>query len=214
MFISSNSDDAALKQLRIPNSLQSLNSVVGIRFETGLEWYSTKFNNTVLNTVFSDIKKLTMSSKKKERTLIFSMAMGANYTFELISIKTNTPQFKWLNKSFLGSVNDRRSIDINYCIIITEAKKSLFPLFLCPPMHTEVSIPKFIYAKMNIIVKKKSASQLKYFLFYIERGNSVLYWAYVLLTHTVAQSTRRSFRPKTNNQPLKKVLSLVVSSVE
>ena len=29
-----------------------------------------------------------MSSKKKERTLIFSMAMGANYTFELISIKT------------------------------------------------------------------------------------------------------------------------------
>ena len=33
--------------------------------------HGTKFNNTVLNTVFSDIKKLTMSSKKKERTLIF-----------------------------------------------------------------------------------------------------------------------------------------------
>ena len=32
------------------------------------------------------------------------MAMGADYTFELISIKTCAPQFKWLNKSFLGSV--------------------------------------------------------------------------------------------------------------
>ena len=29
-----------------------------------------------------------MSSKKKETTLIFSMAIGANYTFELISIQT------------------------------------------------------------------------------------------------------------------------------
>ena len=75
-----------MKQLRIPNSLQYLDSVVGIRFETGLELYSTKFNNAVFNTVFSDIKKLTMSSKKKETTLIFSMAIGANYTFKLISI--------------------------------------------------------------------------------------------------------------------------------
>ena len=32
-----------------------------------------------------------------------------------------------------------------------------------------------------------------------------------LLTHTVAHSTRPSFRPKTNNQPLKKFLSLKVS---
>ena len=32
-----------------------------------------------------------------------------------------------------------------------------------------------------------------------------------LLTHTVAHSTRHSFRPKTNNQPLKKFLSLAVS---
>ena len=32
------------------------------------------------------------------------MAMGADYIFELISIKTCAPQFKWLNKSFLGSV--------------------------------------------------------------------------------------------------------------
>ena len=32
-----------------------------------------------------------------------------------------------------------------------------------------------------------------------------------LLMHTVAHSTRPSFRPKTNNQPLKKFLSLAVS---
>ena len=32
-----------------------------------------------------------------------------------------------------------------------------------------------------------------------------------LLTHTVAHSTKPSFRPKTNNQPLKKFLSLALS---
>jgi hypothetical protein len=32
-----------------------------------------------------------------------------------------------------------------------------------------------------------------------------------LLTHTVAHSTKSSFRPKTNNQPLKKFLSLALS---
>ena len=35
-----------------------------------------------------------------------------------------------------------------------------------------------------------------------------------LWTHTVAHSTRPSFRPKTNNQPIKKFLSLVVSWVK
>ena len=35
-----------------------------------------------------------------------------------------------------------------------------------------------------------------------------------LLTHTVAHSTKPSFRPKTNNQPLKKFLSLAVSWVK
>ena len=35
-----------------------------------------------------------------------------------------------------------------------------------------------------------------------------------LLTHTVAHSTRPSFRPKTNNQPIKKFLSLAVSWVK
>ena len=35
-----------------------------------------------------------------------------------------------------------------------------------------------------------------------------------LLTHTVAHSTRPSSRPKTNNQPLKKFLSLALSCVK
>ena len=35
-----------------------------------------------------------------------------------------------------------------------------------------------------------------------------------LLTHTVAYSTRSSFRPKTNNQPTKKCLSLTVTWVK
>ena len=48
---------------------------------------------------------LAGSSKTAPRILIFSMAMGADYTFELISIKTCAPQFKWHNKSFLGNVS-------------------------------------------------------------------------------------------------------------
>ena len=47
---------------------------------------------------------LTGSSKTAPSILIFSIAIDADYTFELISIKTCAPQFKWLNKSFLGSV--------------------------------------------------------------------------------------------------------------
>ena len=48
---------------------------------------------------------LAGSSKTAPRILIFSMAMDADYTFKLISIKTCAPQFKWHNKSFLGSVS-------------------------------------------------------------------------------------------------------------
>ena len=44
------------------------------------------------------------SSKTALRILIFSMTMGANYSFELISIETYAPQFIGHNKFFLGSV--------------------------------------------------------------------------------------------------------------
>ena len=39
------------------------------------------------------------------RILIFSMAMGADYSFELIFIETNAPQFIGNNTFFLGSVH-------------------------------------------------------------------------------------------------------------
>ena len=47
---------------------------------------------------------LAGSSKTAPRILIFSMAMVADYLFELISIETYAPKFIGLNKFFLGSV--------------------------------------------------------------------------------------------------------------
>ena len=55
--------------------------------------------------------------------LILSMAMGADYSFEHISIETYAPQYIWHNKFFLGSVfwNEYISIMIyhNYPIQIS-----------------------------------------------------------------------------------------------
>ena len=45
------------------------------------------------------------SFKTAPRILIFSIAMGADYSFELISIETYAPQFNGHNIFFLGSVN-------------------------------------------------------------------------------------------------------------
>ena len=39
------------------------------------------------------------------RILIFSIAMGVDYSIELVSIETYAPQFIEHNKIFLGSVN-------------------------------------------------------------------------------------------------------------
>ncbi len=49
------------------------------------------------------------SSKTAPRILIFSTAMGADYSFELISIETYAPQFIGHNKFSLGSVPMRGS---------------------------------------------------------------------------------------------------------
>ena len=52
----------------------------------------------------------------------------------------------------------------------------------------------------------------------VSSSKNVVFYAFFsmtsLLTHTVAHSTRPSFRLKTNNQPLKKFLSLAVSWVK
>ena len=48
---------------------------------------------------------LAGGSKTAPRILIFSMTMGADNSFELISIETYGPIFFGRNKIFLGSVN-------------------------------------------------------------------------------------------------------------
>ena len=76
---------------------------------------------------------LAGSSKMAPRILIFSMTMGADYSFELISIETYAPQFIGHNKFFLGSVyiQSRSMGDICkcrqlFCIVLN----SLFPQIL------------------------------------------------------------------------------------
>ena len=48
---------------------------------------------------------LAGSSKTAPRVLIFSMAMGADYSFELIFNETCAPQFNGHNDSFLASMS-------------------------------------------------------------------------------------------------------------
>ena len=48
---------------------------------------------------------LAGSSKTVPKILIFSIAMGADYSFELNSIETYAPQFFGHNNLFLGSVH-------------------------------------------------------------------------------------------------------------
>jgi hypothetical protein len=48
---------------------------------------------------------LAGSSKTAPKILIFSMTIGADYSFELISLETCVSQFIGHNKSFLGSVS-------------------------------------------------------------------------------------------------------------
>ena len=49
---------------------------------------------------------LAGSSKMAPRILIFSIAVGADYSFELISVVHWVPQFIGHNKTFLGSVDN------------------------------------------------------------------------------------------------------------
>ena len=64
----------------------------------------------------------------------------------------------------------------------------------------------------KLFITSESWQSLRVFV-YIKRPINFESHMTSLLTHTVAHSTRPSFRPKTNNQPLKKFLSLAVSWV-
>jgi hypothetical protein len=62
---------------------------------------------------------LAGSSKMAPRILIFSMAMGADYSFEPISIETYAPQFIGYDKLFLGSVaSGSDSISFQFAIFL------------------------------------------------------------------------------------------------
>jgi hypothetical protein len=48
----------------------------------------------ILGAVLELLAKQHCQFSQSTKKMIFSMAMGADYTFELISIKTSAPQFK------------------------------------------------------------------------------------------------------------------------
>ena len=66
------------------------------------------------------------------RILIFSMTMGADYSFELISIETCVPQLIGHNKLFLGSVKRKITTKkiceyfVSPVIIITLGNKEVY----------------------------------------------------------------------------------------
>ena len=82
--------------------------------------------------------------------------------------------------------------------------RSFHQTFPSQPQLTSAEGPYF-HRKKNT-VSKMNGFQLKLLL-----TVQVFISMTSLLTHTVAHSNRHSFRPKTNNQPLKKFLSLAVS---
>ena len=59
--------------------------------------------------------------KTAPRVLIFSIAMGADYSFELISIVHSVPQFIGHNKIFLGSVHVQKYdyLEVEYVLETT-----------------------------------------------------------------------------------------------
>ena len=58
------------------------------------------------------------SSKTAPRILIFSIVLGAEYSFYVKSIATYAPQESWHNNSFLGSVD-------SYCSEIRNQDQNL-----------------------------------------------------------------------------------------
>ena len=67
------------------------------------------------------IKLLGAVLETAPRFLIFSMAVGADYSFELISIEIYAPQFIGHNKLFLGSV---------FKVQLSEKAKKICSIFL------------------------------------------------------------------------------------
>ena len=72
---------------------------------------------------------LASSSKTAPRILISSMAMGADYSFQLISIETFAPQYKRLDKLFLGSAVCSISSLMEFFLIVGHSQQDFLPTF-------------------------------------------------------------------------------------
>ena len=68
----------------------------------------------------------------------------------------------------------------------------------------------FYLPEVNIQVKNDHGILSRIALYLLNAFGPIYFSMTTLLTHTVAHSTKPSFKPKTNNQPLKKFLSLAL----
>ena len=63
----------------------------------------------------------------------------------------------------------------------------------------------------SILAEKQQTEQINYSSLSLSASLNTLHSMTTLLTHTVAHSTKPSFRPKTNNQPPKKLEKIEAS---
>ena len=106
-------------------------------------------------------------SKTAPRILIFSIAIGANYSFELNSIETYAPQFFGHNNLFLGSVSSeaasrlpRRNefskssiFDVQKCNVHQKILRSysILILNLCVECFSQLSFDSEMYTKLAAV---------------------------------------------------------------
>ena len=74
---------------------------------------------------------LAGSSKTVPRILIFSIAMGADYSIELISIENFVPQFIGHDKIFLGSVSSTLENMHSKCLDFPFDLSQIFGRHIC-----------------------------------------------------------------------------------
>ena len=78
--------------------------------------------------------------------MIFSIAMGADYSIDLISIETYAPQFIGHNKIFLGSVFSDRVHLLSYLSSTANTRGPFIALYLV--LGKKVVLFKFVFVKL------------------------------------------------------------------
>ena len=74
---------------------------------------------------------LACSSKTASRILIFSIAMGADYSIELISIENYVPQFIGHDNIFIGSVSSTLENMHSKCLDFPFDLSQIFGRHIC-----------------------------------------------------------------------------------